>query len=131
MNTTANSPRTGRAKKTAGSAQRNDARAEKTATSEERRTARVDLPGMSAEFRAPRLHMPAIPSPREAVRVADEATSFLHPRSRLLYYGGLGVAAAVGVIDWPVAIAVGAGVAVAQKSRQETGGRSTRRADSA
>ena len=33
----------------------------------------------------------------------------LPPTERLLYYGGLGVMATVGVLEWPVAAAVGVG----------------------
>lgn len=62
------------------------------------RTAHLNLPGMSAEFHKPQL---------------------LPPTDKLLYYGGLGAAAVLGVIDWPVAIAVGAGMAIAQRSRHE------------
>jgi hypothetical protein len=51
----------------------------------------------------------------------------LPPRNRLLYYGGLGVAAVVGAIEWPVAIAVGAGLEIAQRSRQEDTSSSGRR----
>lgn len=38
------------------------------------------------------------------------------PTERLLYYGGLGLAAVVGLVEWPVAVAVGAGVWVASRS---------------
>jgi hypothetical protein len=57
----------------------------------------------------------------------------LPPRDQLLYYGGLGAAALAGVIQWPVAIAVGAGLAIAQRSRREGtagGGRTRRRTES-
>jgi hypothetical protein len=76
---------------------------------------------MSAEFRAPKM-----PKPGQLVHAAGAATSMLPPRDRLLYYGGLGTAAVLGVIEWPVAIAVGAGIAIAQRSHQEDGGRTQR-----
>jgi hypothetical protein len=68
----------------------------------------------------PHLHMPhvAVPSParvaarRTAFAVRTVAASLPAPR-QLAYYGALGVAAAVGVLDWPVAAAVGAGMWVA------------------
>lgn len=41
--------------------------------------------------------------------------TFLPPTERLLYYGGLGVMAVAGVLEWPVAAAVGAGVWVASR----------------
>ena len=40
---------------------------------------------------------------------------------RLLYYGGLGALAAFGVVDWPVAAAIGAGVWVAGRRGDRTG----------
>jgi hypothetical protein len=40
----------------------------------------------------------------------------LPPTERLLYYGGLGVLAAAGALEWPVAAAVGAGVWVAGRT---------------
>ena len=73
---------------------------------------------MSAEFRAPQM-----PKPGQLVQAAGAATSFLPPRDRLLYYGGLGTAAVLGVIEWPVAIAIGAGIAIMERSHQERGGR--------
>jgi hypothetical protein len=38
---------------------------------------------------------------------------YLPPRERMAYYGGLGLMAVIGVLDWPVALAAGAGVWVA------------------
>lgn len=141
--TPSSSPRTGRRKKTAAPPQRNIAGADESglradtasvqngegspderpsgeaeAAGGERRTAHVDLPLMSAEFRAPQM-----PKPGQLVRAAGSATSLLPSRDRLLYYGGLGTAALLGVIEWPVAIAIGAGIAIVQRSHQEDGGR--------
>jgi hypothetical protein len=73
---------------------------------------------MSAEFRVPKM-----PKPDQLVKAAGSATSLLPPRESLLYYGGLGTAALLGVIEWPVAIAIGAGIAIMQRSHQEDGGR--------
>lgn len=73
---------------------------------------------MSAEFRAPK-----VPKPGQLVQAAGAATSLLPSRDRLLYYGGLGTAAVLGVIEWPVAVAIGAGLAIVQRSHQEGGGR--------
>lgn len=94
---------------------------EAQAAGDQRHTAHVDLPLMSAEFRAPQ-----IPKPGQLVQAAGAATSLLPPRDRLLYYGGLGTAAVLGVIEWPVAIAIGAGIAIVQRSHQEDGGRTQR-----
>jgi hypothetical protein len=94
---------------------------EAQAAGDERHTAHVNLPLMSAEFRAPQL-----PKPGQLVQAAGAATSFLPPRDRLLYYGGLGTAAVLGVIEWPVAIAIGAGVAIAHRLHHEDDGRTQR-----
>ena len=48
---------------------------------------------------------------------AQAVLANLPPAERLLYYGGLGVLATVGVLEWPVAAAVGAGVWVAGRTR--------------
>jgi hypothetical protein len=41
---------------------------------------------------------------------------YLPPPERLVFYGGLGVAAVFGVIDWPVAAAIGVGTAIARRA---------------
>jgi hypothetical protein len=114
----------------AGNDEQSGVRADATqAADSERRTAHLNLPGMSAEFRAPQLRRPSVPTPRELVRVAGAATTLLPPRDQLLYYTGLGAAAVMGVIEWPVAIAIGAGVVVAQRSHRDDrdrGGRDDR-----
>jgi hypothetical protein len=51
------------------------------------------------------------------------ARANLPPRDQLLYYGGLGLLAVVGVLEWPVAAAVGAGVWVAGRARRGGGAR--------
>lgn len=40
---------------------------------------------------------------------------------RILYYGGLGLLAAVGMVEWPVAAAIGAGVWVATHADHQPG----------
>jgi hypothetical protein len=98
------------------------------AAARERRTATVRLPGVTAEFHTPEVHMPHLPTPREVGRAAGAATSFLPPRERLIWYGGLGTAAVLGVIEWPVAVAVGAGTVIAQRAlRQRDSGGPARR----
>ena len=39
---------------------------------------------------------------------------------RLLWYGGLGALAALGVLDWPVALVAGAGTLIATRSRNDS-----------
>jgi hypothetical protein len=72
-----------------------------------------------------RVPMPRVPRPRVAVprraevrQAAGVVRSFMPPPERVAFYGGLGVMAVVGVLEWPVAVAVGAGTVVAQRARQ-------------
>jgi hypothetical protein len=44
-------------------------------------------------------------------------TGQLQPSGRLLFYGGLAVGAVFGIIDWPVAAAIGIGTVIARRSR--------------
>lgn len=46
---------------------------------------------------------------------------YLPPADRLAFYGGLGVAAVLGAIDWPVAAAIGIGTVIARKAGRGTG----------
>lgn len=56
---------------------------------------------------------------RQTMWAAQTVRSFLPPAERLLYYGGLGTAAVVGALEWPVAVAAGAGVWVATHTRRQ------------
>ncbi|MGH4025459.1 MAG: hypothetical protein ACRDRV_12870 [Pseudonocardiaceae bacterium] len=83
-----------------------------------RRTATVNLPFVTAEFRAPEIHLPALP-----VRAPDRsdlsgAVSAIRARlpspGQAAYYAGLGALGVLEIIEWPVALAIGVGTAVAQ-----------------
>lgn len=82
------------------------------------RTATVRLPFVTAQFRAPEVHLPRL-SGREISDAAGSVASMLPPPGKLAYYTGLGALAAFEVIEWPVAVAIGAGTAVAQRARSE------------
>jgi hypothetical protein len=41
---------------------------------------------------------------------------YLPPPERLAFYGGLGIAAVLGAIDWPVATAIGLGTMIARRT---------------
>ncbi|TML26972.1 MAG: hypothetical protein E6G35_10125 [Actinobacteria bacterium] len=59
---------------------------------------------------------------RQAVHAAQVVRGYLPPPERLVYYGGLGVMAAVGVVEWPVAAALGAGLWLANRRSQRLAG---------
>jgi hypothetical protein len=71
----------------------------------------VDMPLMSAQFRAPHL-----PGREEIGSAASSVRSMVPSPTSMLFYGGLALTAALGVIEWPVAVAVGAGTALASRA---------------
>jgi hypothetical protein len=56
---------------------------------------------------------------------AQAVRANLPPTERLLYYGGLGLMATVGVLEWPVAAAVGVGVWLAGRTGAGRRGQAT------
>jgi hypothetical protein len=78
-------------------------------------TATVRLPFVTAQFRVPDVDIGPV---MHVVR-----SSLPTPR-RALYYGGLASLAALSVIDWPVAAAIGIGTEIA---RRDTAGQAQRR----
>ncbi|GAA0330343.1 hypothetical protein GCM10010151_20230 [Actinoallomurus spadix] len=74
----------------------------------------------------PHVKMLRIPLPTRGFALVGDmgrvAAAYLPPRDRLMFYGGLAAAAAIGVLDWPVAAAVGVGTMVARRAvgRRET-----------
>jgi hypothetical protein len=81
------------------------------------RTATLDLPFLTAQLRIPELPAPRLPrfSGREVRDAAQGISGLLPSPEQLAYYTGLGLMAALDVIDWPVAVAIGAGTAVARR----------------
>jgi hypothetical protein len=88
---------------------------------EGRRTATLNLPFVTAQFRKPDLHLPDVGA---AAGAAAAKARSLSP-AELAYYAGLGVLAVVELIEWPVALAVGAGTALARSGRNGGGRRGT------
>lgn len=99
-----------------------EAVAEATPTTGPTRTATVNLPFVTAEFRAPEVHLPSRADVNSAVR---RAGGLLPSRTAAIYYGGLAATALVGLIEWPVAAAIGVGTALASRgeARPEPSGR--------
>jgi hypothetical protein len=46
---------------------------------------------------------------------------YLPPPERLAFYSGLGIAAVLGAIDWPVAAAIGLGTMIARRTGRGMG----------
>jgi hypothetical protein len=77
-----------------------------------RRWATLNLPLFYAEFRAPG-HL--VPTRDDVAGVARGVRSMLPSVTSTLFYGGLAVTAVIGVIEWPVAAAIGVGAAFARR----------------
>jgi hypothetical protein len=72
----------------------------------------------------PHLKVLHVPTPgktyvEDAGRVV---AGYLPPPERLAFYGGLGLAAVLGAIDWPVAAAIGIGTVIARRAGRGAGG---------
>ncbi|WP_330230638.1 hypothetical protein OHA40_32620 [Nocardia sp. NBC_00508] len=91
-----------------------------TATTE-RAGLRVPIPTLGVRM----ARVPLPPGPRTVAAGVSSATGAVRnqvpDRESLLYYGGLGAAAVTGLVSWPVAGAIGAGVWVAEHARRESG----------
>ncbi|GLX09766.1 hypothetical protein [Microbispora sp. NBRC 16548] len=81
----------------------------------------LNLPFLRLQLRAPEMHLPHVGMPhisgRDVGHAMDVARTFLPPPERIMYYGGLGALAALGILEWPVAAAIGAGTMIAQRAR--------------
>lgn len=76
------------------------------------RSATLSLPFVTAQVRAPNVR---VPSRHDLGTAARGMRRKLPSRSALLFYGGLSATAVVGVIEWPVAVAIGVGGALASR----------------
>jgi hypothetical protein len=70
----------------------------------------------------PLVHL-QVPVLRPTALLAQTVRAMLPSAERAAYYGGLGVLAVAGVLEWPVAAVVGAGVWLVSRSDQRGGGR--------
>jgi hypothetical protein len=98
------------------------------ATSNGKEPKRIDMPILGIEVRRrqvemPHVSMPHVPMPhiskQELGHYVDVARTILPPPERVAYYGALGAMAVFGAIEWPVAAAIGVGMAITQRGRQE------------
>ncbi|MBC6460939.1 hypothetical protein [Actinomadura sp. HBU206391] len=71
------------------------------------------MPLLTVQVRAP--HVPRV-HPRAVGHAVSSAQSSLPSAERMAYYAGLGALAAFGVIEWPVAAAIGAGTILAKRA---------------
>jgi len=77
----------------------------------------MTLPVVNVRVPVLRVGVPGLgPLAMQTRWAAQTARANLPPMDRVLYYGGLGLMASVGFLEWPVAAAVGAGVWVAGRT---------------
>ncbi|WP_156046196.1 hypothetical protein [Herbidospora cretacea] len=91
--------------------------AEKTSVAEDEHDdmLRLNLPMVSLQVHQPHMHLPHLRKEEagHAMRRAAKSTS----AQQVVYYGGLGALAAVGVIEWPIAAAIGVGTLIAARAK--------------
>lgn len=73
---------------------------------------------MTAQLRLPEVW---VPGREDLAGAVTRVRAGLPLAEQLAYYGGLGALAALSVIDWPVAAAIGVGTVVAQRAAEGTG----------
>ncbi|CAM00752.1 hypothetical protein A8924_1827 [Saccharopolyspora erythraea NRRL 2338] len=78
----------------------------------QRKSTTVEMPGVTAEVHQPDHY---IPTRDDLAGAANAVRSYLPSGRTMAFYGGLGALAAFSMIEWPVAAAIGLGVAVAQR----------------
>lgn len=111
----ATKPRSSRGRVTPSSGPTHGERSERSERPDQedaRRTVTVNLPFVTAQVRTPQVRLPGRDHLDTAVR---NVRSMLPSPPALLFYGGLAVTAALGVIEWPVAAAIGVGSALASR----------------
>lgn len=85
----------------------------------------VPLPVLTPHLKTVHVPTPGMTYVEDAGRIV---AAYLPPPGRLAFYGGLGIAAVAGVLDWPVAAAIGVGTVVARRAAGRGGARPRSRA---
>ena len=76
----------------------------------------MNLPFVTANFHTPDVHLPSRQDVTSAASsAADTVRSQLPSPGQAAFYGALGLGAALSVIEWPVALAIGVGNALLQR----------------
>ena len=98
---------------------RTQARAKSKAPQGKTQTRHADerAQGATIPIPVPEIHTKRVSVPTEMGQARQKLTGSLRPSGRLLFYGGLAAGAAFGIIDWPVAAAIGIGTVIARRSR--------------
>ncbi|MEB3366318.1 hypothetical protein [Saccharopolyspora mangrovi] len=74
---------------------------------------------MTAQLHTTKIPLPEIPGREGVASTVTAVRGALPSREQMLFYGGLTAAAALSVIEWPVAAAIGIGAAVVQRNASQ------------
>ena len=77
--------------------------------------ATVKVPVVTPHVRMYKVHVP-VPGKAYMSDAGHIVAGYMPPPDRMAFYGGLGLAAVVGLLDWPVAAAIGVGTMVARRA---------------
>ncbi|MCW2946145.1 MAG: hypothetical protein JWR24_2862 [Actinoallomurus sp.] len=97
------------------------------ATAEEEHAATVPVPVVTPHVKVYKLRLP-MPGMSYVGDAGHAVAGYLPSPDRLAFYGGLGLAAALGVLDWPVAAAIGIGTMIARRANRDRDRESAARA---
>src|SRR2546423_7251268 len=114
MTTTRKTAGTDKAGNQTSGAAKDSATPSEAAQQRSAQTATVNLPFVTATFRKPEIQLPHIrvPNRQEVLSAAQVVQPYLPSPSQAAYFGGLAALAAFEVLEWPVALAIGAGTAL-------------------
>jgi hypothetical protein len=79
----------------------------------------LSVPGVSVRLSVPEVHVPE-PARHAVTAAVHKAQAMMPPPEQAAFYVGLGVLAALQLIEWPVAAVIGAGMAVNQRTRTQS-----------
>jgi hypothetical protein len=74
--------------------------------------------GATIPVPVPELHTLHVPVPETMGQARQRLARQLPPPERLAFYGALAAGAVFGIIDWPVATAIGLGTIIARRARR-------------
>ncbi|GES09005.1 hypothetical protein [Acrocarpospora macrocephala] len=75
----------------------------------------LNLPMVSLQVHRPHMHVPHMDT-SWAERMMRTGRAAIPPPEQLVYYGGLGVLAVLGAVEWPIAAAIGVGTMIASRA---------------
>lgn len=81
-----------------------------------------EVRGATVPVPVPQIHTVQVPVGEGMQQAGQFLTRRLPPPGRLAFYGALGAGAVFGVLDWPVAAAIGLGVVIVRRARDREAG---------